>query len=186
VLEKLTTAGFTINANKCNICKPQIKFLGHVKSSEAFRPDMDRIKAILSYPTPRKQKELRRFLGICNFHQQFFTNYAHFVSVLKKGHKLKWTSDLQKAFELLRGRFAHSTELFHPDSESEYVIYTNASARAIGGVLMRKDKAGNLRFISTTSRVLNRIEQRYSTCKKQFLATVHSLQILGFTSTDEK
>jgi len=52
VLEKLTTAVFTINANKCSFCKLQIKFLGHVVSSEVLMPDMDRIKAILSYPPP--------------------------------------------------------------------------------------------------------------------------------------
>ena len=122
VLGKLTAAGFTINANKCSFCKPQIKFLGHVISSEALLPDVDRIKAILSYPPPRNQKQLRRFLGICNFHQQFIPNYAHFVSplliLLRKGQKWKWTGDLQKAFELLRDRFAHSIELVHPDSES--------------------------------------------------------------------
>ena len=76
VLEKLTRAGFTINANKCSICKIQIKFLGHVISSEALMPDMDSIKAIVSYPPPRNQKHLRRFLGICNFHQQYIPNYA--------------------------------------------------------------------------------------------------------------
>jgi hypothetical protein len=141
VLQKLTTAGFTINASKCSFCKPQIKFLGHVISSEALLPDEDKIKAILSYPPPRNQKQLRRFLGICNFHHQFIPNYAHFVSplliLLKKGQKWKWTSDLQMAFETLRDRFAHSIELIHPDSESEYVINTDASARAIGGVLMQ-------------------------------------------------
>ena len=180
VLGKLTKAGFTINANKCSFCKSQIKFLGHVISSEALLPDMDRIKAILSYPPPRNQKQLRRFLGICNFHQQFIPNYAHFVSplliLLKKGQKWKWTSDLQQAFELLRDRFAHSIELVHPDSESGYVIHTDASARAIGGVLMQVDNEGKLRIISTTSRVLNSTEQRYSTCEQELLAIVHSLQ----------
>ena len=90
--------------------------------------------------------------------------------------KWKWTGDLQKAFELLRDRFAHSIELVHPDSESEYVIYTDNSARAIGGVLMQKDKGGNLRIVSTTSRVLNPTEQRYTTCEQELLAIVHSLQ----------
>jgi len=80
VLEKLTSAGFTINANKCSLCKPQIKFLVHVISSEALMPDMDRIKATLSYPPPRNHKQLGRFLAICNFHQQFIPNYGHFVS----------------------------------------------------------------------------------------------------------
>jgi hypothetical protein len=30
VLDKLTRAGFTVNAAKCHFCKPEIKFLGHV------------------------------------------------------------------------------------------------------------------------------------------------------------
>ena len=170
VLEKLTTARFIIYANKCSFCKPQSTFLGHVISSETLMPDMDRIEAIFSYPPPRNQKQLRRFLAICNFHQQFIPKYAYFVSplliLLEKGHKWKWTSDLQKAFELLRDRFVHSIELVHPDSESEYVIYTDASARAIGGVLMQKDKEENLSIIFTTSRVLNPTEQRYTACEQ--------------------
>jgi hypothetical protein len=180
VLKKLTKAGFKINPKKCSFCKPQIKFLGHLISSEALVPDIDRIKAILSYPPPRNQKQLRRFLRVCNFQQQFISNYAHFVSslliLLKKGQTWKWTSDLPQAFELLRDRFAHSIELVHPDSESGYVIHTDASARAIGGVLMQVDNEGKLRIISTTSRVLNSTDQRYSTCEQELLAIVHSLQ----------
>ena len=45
---------------------------------------------------------------------------------------------------------------------------------------MQKDKAGNLRIISTTSRVLNPTEQRHTTCEQELLATVHSLQKFGF------
>jgi len=161
-------------------CKPQIKFLEHVISSEALLPDMDRIKAILSYPPPRDQKQIRRFLWICNFHQQFIPNYAHFISpllmLLRKGQKWKWTSNVQKALELLCDRFAHSIEMVHPDSESEYVIHTDTSARAFGGVLMQEDKAGKLKIISTTSRVLNPTEQRYFTCEQELLAIVHSIQ----------
>jgi len=34
VLDKLTSAGFTVNAAKCQFCKPEIKFLGHIISNE--------------------------------------------------------------------------------------------------------------------------------------------------------
>jgi ribonuclease HI len=66
--------------------------------------------------------------------------------------------------------------LVHPDSEADYIINTDASAKAIGGVLMQEDKSGNLRIISTTSRVLNSTEHRYSTCEQELLAIVHALQ----------
>jgi hypothetical protein len=66
--------------------------------------------------------------------------------------------------------------LIHPDSELEYVIHTDAIARAVGGVLMQEDKAGKLRIISTSLRGLNPTEQPYSTCEQELLAIVNSLQ----------
>jgi hypothetical protein len=101
---------------------------------------------------------------------------APLLVLLKKGQRWKWTDELQKAFELLRSRFANSIKLVHPDNEADYIINTDASARAIGGVLMQEDKDGKPRIISTTSRVLNHVEQRYSTCEQELLAIVHSLQ----------
>ena len=93
VLGKLTTAGFTINANKCSFCKPQIKFLGHVISSEALLPDMDRIRAILSYPPPRNQKQLRRFLGICKFSSAVYPELRAFcftiANIIEEGAEVE-------------------------------------------------------------------------------------------------
>jgi hypothetical protein len=48
VLFKLTSAGFTINLKKCEFCKTQIKFLGHIISPAGVAPDPDRIAAILN------------------------------------------------------------------------------------------------------------------------------------------
>ena len=67
VLDKITSAGFTVNAAKCQFCKPEIKFLGHIISYEGVKADRGRIEAILRYPVPKNQRQLRKFLGICNF-----------------------------------------------------------------------------------------------------------------------
>jgi xanthine dehydrogenase iron-sulfur cluster and FAD-binding subunit A len=69
VLHKLTTAGFTVNAAKCQFCKPEIKFLDYTISDKTVRPDKERIEAILRYPAQKNQRQLRRFRGMCNFHQ---------------------------------------------------------------------------------------------------------------------
>jgi len=55
VLDKLTGAGFTVNAAECQFCKPEIKFLGHIISDEGVKADRERIKAILRYPVPKNQ-----------------------------------------------------------------------------------------------------------------------------------
>jgi hypothetical protein len=48
-LDKLTRAGFTVNAAKCQFCKPEIKFLGHVISDEGVKADHEKLEAILRY-----------------------------------------------------------------------------------------------------------------------------------------
>jgi hypothetical protein len=75
-MDKLTTAGFTINLDKCSFCKEEVKFLEHVLSRTQLKADPQRIKAILSYPAPRNQKQLMKFLGTCNYHHRFIVNYA--------------------------------------------------------------------------------------------------------------
>ena len=100
VLNKLTSLGFTISARKCNFCKPEIKFLGQVVSREKLMPDPQRIEAILDYPAPRNQKQLRRFQGVWEFHQRFIINYATYVApllvLLKKQSKWEWSTEMRR------------------------------------------------------------------------------------------
>ena len=99
VIHKLTFAGFTINASNCHLCKPEIKFLGYIICDRTLHLDQWRIEAILSYPPPKNQKELRKFLGICNFHHQFIVNYSQYLAplltLLRKGSKWSWSSTMQ-------------------------------------------------------------------------------------------
>jgi hypothetical protein len=82
VISKLTTAGFTLNVRKCRFGVAKVKFLGHEISQSGVTADPDRIAAILQYPPPRNQKQLRQFLGTCNFHNRFIIGYAEYVAPL--------------------------------------------------------------------------------------------------------
>jgi hypothetical protein len=98
VIGKLTAAGFNINASKCSFCRTEITFLGNAISSKGVTPDPKRIEAIQHFLTPKNVRQLRRFLGVCNYHHRFIVNYADAVAtlltLLKKGQKWKWTADL--------------------------------------------------------------------------------------------
>jgi hypothetical protein len=89
VLGRLNRARFTVNAEKCNFCKVEISFLGHVIRQAVVSPDPRRIEAILNYPAPRNQRRLRQFLGTANYHHRFIVNYGDYVAplllLLKKG-----------------------------------------------------------------------------------------------------
>jgi len=43
VLDKLTSAGFTVNAAKCQFFKPEINFLGHIISDKGVKADREKI-----------------------------------------------------------------------------------------------------------------------------------------------
>jgi hypothetical protein len=128
VLTKLTRAGLTVNAFKCCSCQAEVKFLGHKIPRPVSGPQ--RIAAIFKYPAPRNKKQLRLFLGTCNFHSRFIMIYANYVGpllpLMKRGTRWTWTDEMQSDFETLRAQFARSIELIHPDVDLPYLIYTDA------------------------------------------------------------
>jgi hypothetical protein len=95
VTGRLTKAGFTINANKCRFCRPEITFLGHVINNGESYARSQKIEAILNYPRPKNVRQLKQFLGVCNYHHRYILNYAEYVApllrLLKQGCKWKWT-----------------------------------------------------------------------------------------------
>lgn len=44
--------GLTLIQDKCNFCKKQLKFLGHVVTSAGLVVDSDEVDALLKIPTP--------------------------------------------------------------------------------------------------------------------------------------
>jgi hypothetical protein len=162
------------------ICKTGIKFLGYDLSDEGVKADRDRIDAILRYPVPKNQQQLRKFLGICNFHKKFVLKVSSYVEplliLLRKGNKWKRTDALQQAFEKLRGKFAQSIQLIQQNEENVWIINSDASGRAIGSVLLQEREDGGFNIVSTASRVLNQTEQRYTTCEKELLAIICALE----------
>jgi hypothetical protein len=128
-----------LNINKCNFCRKEVKFLGHIINETGVLADPERIEAILKYPIPRNCKQLRQFLGICNFHSRFIVGYANYAaplySLLKQGIKWEWTSELQESFSKLRESFAYSIQLVHPSHEKPYEIYTDASKVGVSAIL---------------------------------------------------
>jgi len=83
---------------------------------------------------------------------------------------------MHRTFEELREKFAHSIYLVQPDNNQDYIINTDASVKAIGAVLMQRDKEGRSNIVSTASRVLTPAEQKYTTCEFELLAIVYALR----------
>ncbi len=65
-----------LNAAKCHILKRQFIYLGHIVSDKGINPDPKKLEAILKMPSPKTVRQLRSFLGFCNYYRKFIKNYS--------------------------------------------------------------------------------------------------------------
>lgn len=180
ILQKLQTAGLTLNLKKCKFCLHEITFLGHVVNSQGITADPSKVEAIHAYPVPRTLKDVQRFLGLTGWYHRFVPNFSRIAEPLntlkKKGQPFQWTSQCQKAFDYLKACLTSSPILGHPNLQLPFTVYTDASDTGLGAVLTQRKEQGSEEVIAYASRTLNKAEVNYSTTEKECLAVVWALE----------
>ncbi|CAK1596186.1 unnamed protein product [Parnassius mnemosyne] len=158
VLSKLNKAGLTCNLQKCEFICKEIKMLGYIISTEGIKTDPDKIRAIQEFPAPKKIKQLRAFLGLCNFYRRFIPNYSESIiplcELLKKGRKFQWSGKEQKAFDFIKQQFINTIQLHHPDFNKPYYLQTDCSGVGMAGVLYQIDDNNEMRILGYHSKAL--------------------------------
>ncbi|KAL7289462.1 hypothetical protein TKK_0016653 [Trichogramma kaykai] len=86
-----------------------------------------------------------------------------------------WDGECEQAFEILKTALCTAPLLQYPDFSKPFIITTDASEIALGGILSQ-GMIGQERPIAYTSRVLRGPELRYEVYEKEALAIVHSVQ----------
>jgi hypothetical protein len=63
--------------SKCTFHASSIDYLGVIIEKGMTRMDPVKIAGIKNWPTPTKVKDVRSFLGFCNFYRPFIRGFAH-------------------------------------------------------------------------------------------------------------
>lgn len=118
IFKKFQDANMTINLEKSEFGKEELKFLGHIISTNGITTNPDKVKSIMEFPTPGNTKQLKSFLGLTNYYNKFSSNYAEctvpLLPLLRKGVKWNWDMKHQKAFENVKQVFIKTVVLHHP------------------------------------------------------------------------
>src|SRR5215472_9575463 len=121
------------------------------------------LKGIEDWPTPKTPKNVRQFIGFCNFYRKFINSYATIAqplnSLMKKRIKLEWNPEAQEAFERLKAQFLQKPILLMVDQSKPFEIECNASAFATGAVLLQRDTNGDKHPVAYYSKALNPAER---------------------------
>ncbi|KAL4016923.1 hypothetical protein IC575_024594 [Cucumis melo] len=176
VLETLRANKLYAKFSKCEFWLKKVMFLGHVVSSEGVSVDPAKIEAVTNWPRPSTVSEIRSFLGLAGYYRRFVEDFSRIDSPLtqltRKGTPFVWSPACECSFEELKQKLVTAPVLTVPDGSGSFVIYSNASKKGPGCVLMQQGKV-----VAYASRQLKSHEQNYPTHDLELAAVVFALKI---------
>ncbi|GFY30247.1 transposon Tf2-9 polyprotein [Trichonephila clavipes] len=179
VLNALQENNLTLALDKCIFATQEIQYLGFTISSQGIAPGISNTDKICKFSTPKNQKQLKCFLGMCGYYRHLIPDYAtkiHILNILCNSRTFTWTGVHQKQFEELQGIFLTKPFIVQTDWTKQFFLNTDGSHIAIAGILMQKQDDGELQPISYYFRTLTAIESHYPANKLELLAIHNSVK----------
>ncbi|GJX47333.1 retrotransposon protein, putative, ty3-gypsy subclass [Tanacetum coccineum] len=172
VLEILRQKKLYAKFSKCDFWLGQVAFLGHIVSADGISMDPAKVEAITKWPRPTTVTEVRSFLGLAGYYRRFVEGFSllalPLTKLMRKGEKFVWNEEREKSFEELKRRLVSSPVLTLPSGTGGYQIYSDASKKGLGCVLMQHGKV-----IAYASRQLKPYEVNYPTHDLELAAVYH-------------
>ncbi|GMF52954.1 unnamed protein product [Phytophthora fragariaefolia] len=135
------------------------------------------VKTIVEWPVPRKQKDLRKWLGLANYLHKYSENYDEMAralsNLLKKDAEWRWSAEHQHAFEAINDSLLHTPILALPDPDRPFSVVCDASDFGIRCALLQADTEGRERVIAFESRQLKTAGKNFQ--YKELLAMKYAL-----------
>ena len=191
VLERLQSAGVTLNPTKCEFNKSSVKFLGHLVDKDGIRADPEKTSAILRMEAPRNITEVRRFMGMINQLGKFSPSMAELSQPIRELLSTKrtwtWGPDQERAFSLIKLELTRPTVLALYNTTANTKVSADASSFGLGAVLLQQSGDDDTwKPVSYASRSMSETEQRYAQIEKEALAVTWACEkfadyILGRT-----
>lgn len=184
VLQRFREAGLTVKAQKCQLARGSINYLGHVIGQGERRPAEAKVVAVREFPQPRTKKDIRSFLGLTGYYQKYIRRYSEMTSpltdALRKNapERIVWDQAKENAFRGLKYMLTTEPVLRAPDFHREFIVQCDASDRGLGVVLSQKNDKGEEHPILYLSRKLSPREEAYSATEKECLCIVWAVQKL--------
>ncbi|KAL0560877.1 hypothetical protein IC582_001292 [Cucumis melo] len=145
VLQTLRDNKLYAKFSKCEFWLKQVSFLGHVVSKSGVSVDPAKIEAVTATPL---------------------------TQLTRKGAPFVWSKACEDSFQNLKQKLVIAPVLTVPDGSGSFVIYSDASKKGLGCVLMQQGKV-----VAYASRQLKSHEQNYPTHDLELAAVVFALKI---------
>lgn len=130
----------------------------------------------MKWERPTNVHEIRSFLGLAGYYRRsvegFFKLLGLLTSLTKKNTHFAWSGECQVSFQEIKQRLVSTTIRILPMESKKFIIYSDASFKRLGCVLMQQGKV-----ITYASRQLKDQERNYPTHNLELAAVVYALKI---------
>ncbi|CAF4231076.1 unnamed protein product [Rotaria sp. Silwood2] len=179
VFEALKSANLTLKTSKCQFCRREMRYLGHIITQEGIKPDSNLIKSVSNFPQPKKIKDVQSFLGLTGYYRRFIKDYSKIAEPLtqqlrnnqKGNHQLKWSKECTNAFEALKEKLTTAPIMNTPNFNQPFILELDACEYGLGAVLTQ-EYDGKKYVIAYASRTLSTAERNYGATEHEALAIV--------------
>ncbi|XP_073056887.1 uncharacterized protein [Primulina eburnea] len=144
VLQQLRDNQLYAKLKKCEFWLDQVTFLGHIISEDGITVDPTKIESVKKWPIPMTVAEVRRFLGLAGYYRHFIADFSKIAlpltTLTRKTVKFEWTNECQQSFQELKDKLTSAPVLSLPEGVEDFVVFTDASKKGLGAVLMQRGK----------------------------------------------
>ena len=192
VFDALKSFNLRLKPRKCFFLKEEIPFLGRFLSAEGTRPIPEYVDGIMNIQAPRNIKELRQLQGRLTWIKAFIgtrmgemlktTSFSHLMEPIlatSRNKPFKWSAEADKAFAKIKERMTKPPFISFSDPSLPYILITDASDTALGGILCQK-KGDQYRVIGTVSKCFSPTERRWSTTEREAYSILYCIKKFSY------
>jgi hypothetical protein len=141
---------------------------------DGLKPSPEKVKAVKECEEPKSKEEVRSFLGMAGYLDNFIESYATIAAPLyqltRKETKFRWGKQEENAFVKIKNSISKDTTMAYFDPKRQTILRTEASFNeGLAAALLQKTDKG-MKPVHFVSRSMTGTEKRYSQTEKDALA----------------
>ena len=160
-----------LNAEKLQLRKQEVPFIGHVATGEGLCADPGKVRAITEMPPPPDVAAVRRLLGLVQYLSKFLPHLSDITKPLRESTQKDtawvWDHAQQTALDTLKKAVTSTPVLRYYNLADEVTLQCDASQSGLGAAMMQNGQP-----VAYASRALTSAETRYAQIEKELLAIV--------------
>lgn len=175
VFERLRKHHLQAKLSKCHFFQSQIKYLGHILSSEGISVDPAKVQTLLDWEFPSTPLGMQQFLGLANYFRKSVPNFSRLSAPLyaltKKSSNFLKGEEAVLAFEAIKKLLSEPPVLAYPNPDLPYEIISDASITGCGAILVQEGRP-----VAYFSSRYSPAERNYTTGEQEMLGIIKALK----------